>query len=140
MTSVTVSSLPEHRYAVQVEADEHAWLSDEPPTTGGDDLGPDPVELLLSSLGACTAITLRMYAERKQWPLEGVSIDLVHERLPVEGAEPGTREDIVRLDLRLEGALDDEQRARLLEIAERCPVHRILAGQPRIVMSDRSPA
>jgi putative redox protein len=138
MTSVTVSSLPTHRYAVQVEADEHAWLADEPPANGGDDLGPDPVELLLSALGACTTITLRMYAERKQWPLEYISIDLIHQRLSGEGADPAAREDIIHLNLRFEGNLDATQRARLIEIAARCPVHRILTNQPRMILTDLS--
>jgi putative redox protein len=137
MSSVTVTSLPEHRYAVQVESDEHAWISDEPPSTGGNDLGPDPIELLLSAMGACTVITLRMYADRKQWRLDGVSVDLTHERLPDEGA---TRQDQINVDLRFEGDLDADQRARLIEIAGRCPVHRIVTGRPHVILTDRTPA
>ena len=140
MTSVTVSSMPGHRYAVQVEGDDHAWLSDEQPHNGGEDLGPDPIELLLSSLGACTAITLRMYAQRKQWALGSLSIDLIHQRLSGEGADPAAREDIIHLNLRFQGNLDATQRARLIEIAARCPVHRILANQPRMILSDFSDA
>ncbi len=89
-------------------------MTDEPAALGGQDAGPAPYDLLLASLGACTAITLRMYAERKQWPLIGVAIDLTHEKVD-------DRSRIIWV-LHLEGPLDDAQRARLADIAERTPV------------------
>lgn len=105
----------------------HAWLGDEPEALGGGDLGPGPKQLLLSSLGACTAITLQMYARRKEWPLAGVEVDLAFN--PQGKPENGT--DIVRR-VTLHGELDDAQRARLLEIADRCPINRVLTGEIRV--------
>ena len=101
-------------YAVRIEAGGHALVADEPPAQGGKDAGPAPYDLLLASLGACTAITLRMYAERKGWPLAGVTVDLHYKK-------EGDRASIDRV-LAFTGALADEQRARLAEIAERTPV------------------
>ena len=101
-------------YLVTLTSREHRWMSDEPPGLGGQDAGPAPYDLLLGSLGSCTAITLRMYAKRKQWPLQGVAVDL---RLRKD--ERSTHIDRV---LTLEGDLTAEQRERLLEIAEKTPV------------------
>jgi putative redox protein len=121
----------------QVQAGSHALLADEPPAVGGEDRGPSPYEYLLAGLGACTSMTLRMYADRKGLPLERVSVDVAHARVPGE-APPGTTsrggkyEQITR-SLRLEGPLDAAQRAKLLEIANKCPVHRTLESRPEIV-------
>lgn len=101
-------------YAVTLTAREHRWVADEPPSLGGQNAGPAPYDLLLGALGACTAITLRMYANRKQWPLQGVGVDL-HLRKD----DTGARIDRV---LTFEGNLTEEQRNRLLEIAEKTPV------------------
>jgi putative redox protein len=101
-------------YAVRIDAGGHALLADEPPAQGGKDAGPAPYDLLLASLGACTAITLRMYAERKGWPLAGATVDLHY-------AKQGDRASVERV-LSLAGELSGEQRARLAEIAERTPV------------------
>lgn len=105
----------------------HEWLGDEPAELGGGDLGPGPKQLLLSSLGACTAITLQMYAQQKKWLLTGVEVDL--EFNPQGKPESGT--DIVRR-VTLRGELDTAQRDRLLEIANRCPIHRVLMGEIRV--------
>lgn len=106
------------RYHVDLRARRHQLAADEPTSHGGADTGPTPFELLLSALGACTAITLRMYADRKGWPLVGVEVRLVQQRV-------GDQDQITR-QIRLDGDLDDSQRARLLDIAERTPVTRAI--------------
>lgn len=111
-------------YAVNVSARRHSWVCDEPQSSGGQDAGPAPYELVLGGLGACTAITLRMYAKRKQWPLRGVTVDLSFER----SAEGERIERVVTL----EGDLDAEQRARLLEIAEKTPVTKTIKAATAI--------
>jgi len=105
-------------YAVTVRMAHHTLIADEPVSAGGGDAGPSPFGLLLSSLGACTAITLRMYAERKKWPLDGIQVRLTYRW---EGDAPR-----IDRDLTLKGALDTEQRARCAEIAEKTPVTRAL--------------
>ena len=146
MTKVHVESLPGHVYTVEANDGRHEWLSDETLEDGGEDAGPSPYELLLSGLGSCMAITLRMYANYKGWPLESVAIELTHERVPAEECEactpeeiaaagPGGRIDIIRTDVTLTGSLDDEQVARLHEIANRCPVHRTLEAKPKFLSS-----
>jgi len=101
-------------YAVAISAGHHQLHADEAPALGGKDTGPAPFEILCSALGACTAITLRMYAERKAWPLRGVQVDVHFSRTGKDGA-------IARV-LSFDGELNQEQRARLAEIAERTPV------------------
>ena len=107
----------------------HEWLADEPAGSGGAQRGPTPTQLLLSGLGACTAITLRMYAARKGWTLRAVSVELSFRR---EEAPPGS---LIERRIALDGDLDSEQRARLLEIANKCPLHRVLTGELRIASS-----
>jgi putative redox protein len=113
-----------------IEARGHTLSADEPVEAGGADSGPTPYELLLGALGACTAMTLRLYADRKGWPLEGVEVTLTHSRIHAEDcAECETREgflDQIEKRLTLLGDLDSEQKQRLGEIAERCPVQRTL--------------
>ncbi|NUN52155.1 MAG: OsmC family protein [Planctomycetaceae bacterium] len=118
--TVVVRTTGAHPYANEVAARGHRIAADEPSDLGGADTGPTPAELLLGALGACTSITLRMYAARKGWDLRGVEVDLSLER-----GERGAK-DRIRRGIRLLGGLDAEQRARLLEIAGKCPVHRTL--------------
>lgn len=108
-------------YTQQVTTHRHLWLADEPESLGGADEGPAPMEMVLAGLGACTSMTLRMYAERKEWPLEKVTVNLSH------GKDQDGKECIVR-DVTLEGDLDQAQRDRLLDIANKCPVHKTLTN------------
>ena len=103
----------------QVTTYNHRWLADEPESLGGADEGPAPMEMVMAGLGACTSMTLRMYAKRKEWALEKVTVDLRHVK-GEKGAES------IERHIHIEGNLDDEQRQRLLEIANKCPVHRTL--------------
>lgn len=132
---VRVTSLP--KLAQRLETRHHVVRSDEPKKLGGDDTGVTPYELLLGALGSCTSMTLRMYAARKQWPLDRVEVELRHDRVhgkdaPEAGSDAPKRAERLTRKIRLEGALDNEQRARLMEIADRCPVHRTLEACPEI--------
>jgi uncharacterized OsmC-like protein/alpha-beta hydrolase superfamily lysophospholipase len=117
----------------EITAGAHHLIADEPVEVGGNDTGPNPYALLLSALGACTAMTLRLYAERKTLPLDRVTVRLRHGRIHAEDCETcETKEgmlDRIERAIRLEGALDAAQRARLLEIADKCPVHRTLTSE-----------
>ena len=119
-------------FRTEILARGHSVIADEPRSAGGDDLGPTPYDLLAAALGACTTMTLHMYAERKGWPLEEAEVRLKHTKIHAEDEDRCETEDarLDRLDreLTLIGALDGEQRARLLEIADRCPVHRTLTA------------
>jgi uncharacterized OsmC-like protein len=116
-----------------ITAGNHTLVADEPPGAGGNDGGPDPYSLLLAALGACTSMTLQMYARHKQWPLEKVNVRLTHSRIHAEDCDDCALKSgkISRIErhISLTGQLNDEQRARLLEVAERCPVHRTLTSE-----------
>ena len=122
-------------YGQDVTIGSHTLLADEPEPVGHD-TGPAPYDLLLASLGACTSMTLRMYAERKKWPLEKVTVSLRHERIHARDCEACETEtgQLDRIDrtIELSGDLDAEQRQRLLEIADRCPVHRTLHAEVEV--------
>jgi uncharacterized OsmC-like protein len=116
-----------------VRANGYALVADEPIGMGGTDSGPTPYDYLLAALGSCTAMTLRMYADRNKWPLESVTARLGHKKVYARDCEESETEDrkIDRMGLELElgGPLEETQRRRLLEIAERCPVHRTLQSE-----------
>jgi putative redox protein len=110
----------------------HGSVADEPVAVGGADAGPTPYDLLLSALGACTGMTLRMYADRKGWPVQDIVVRLRHEKIhAIDEARCEDREarlDRVEREVEITGGLSAEQRTRLVEIADRCPVHRTLSG------------
>ncbi|MEM8695006.1 MAG: bifunctional alpha/beta hydrolase/OsmC family protein [Pseudomonadota bacterium] len=121
------------KYTQRVQAGPHAYLVDEPATLGGDDLGPTPYDHLLTALGTCTSITVQMYAARKDIPLQGVKVELEHSRDHVEDCttcnNDENRIDVMDISIEFVGDLSDEQRAKLLEIADKCPVHKTLENR-----------
>ena len=135
--TVTVAESGRGRLGQTIASGRHVLSADEPLAAGGEDSGPNPYDLLLSALGACTAMTLRLYAGRKQWPLEHVSVTLRHEKIHAQDcADCETKEgkiDRIERDIQMTGPLDAEQRARLLEIADKCPVHRTLHSEVQVV-------
>lgn len=122
--TVIVSENGQGRYQQTIVTGQHTLCADEPVSMGGADVGPAPFDLVLAGLGACTSMTLRMYAERKGLPLTGVQVTLSHDKTDHDGIQ---RDRIVR-HIRLDGELTTEQRERMVEIAGRCPVARLLAG------------
>lgn len=123
-------------FAQQVQAGIHTLPADEPVAVGGTDTGPTPYAFLLAALGSCTSMTLALYARRKQWPLTGVSVRLRHGRIHAadcaDCSTEGGKIDQIELELELAGPLTDDQRARLLEIADKCPVHRTLSSEIKL--------
>jgi putative redox protein len=132
-TQVIVSS--ESGLAQEISSGKHRWRADEP-TPVGTDTGPSPYELLLAALGACTSMTLRLYAQRKQWDLRRVTVRLEHSRIHAEDCKDcETKQgylDHIDREIEVSGNLDEAQKRRLLEIAEHCPVHRTLTSEINI--------
>ena len=122
-STVTVKENGQGRYQQEIRAGKHQYLADEPVDMGGADAGPAPFDFIMSGLGACTSMTLRMYAERKELPLRNVQVELSHHKVDIDGVA----RDCIQRKITLDGELSAEQRQRLLEIANKCPVHRALA-------------
>jgi len=127
---------PADGFAQQIFAGRHELDADEPVSQGGKDTGPSPYDLLLAALGACTSMTVAMYARRKGWPLEEVTVHLRHSKIhAADCAECETKEgtlDRIGRDIHFVGTLTEEQRFKLLEIADKCPVHRTLTSEIEI--------
>ncbi|MFP7571491.1 alpha/beta fold hydrolase [Marivita sp. S2033] len=132
---VRVSEADSAGFLQDVQAGPHHMLADEPEAYGGTNRGPSPYGFLAVGLGACTSMTIRMYARRKEWPLEHVSVDVTHDKVHAQDADSSEKTKIDQFHRRitLTGDLDDDQRARLLEIADRCPVHRTLEATSHVV-------
>jgi uncharacterized OsmC-like protein len=124
-------------FAQEIHAGPHRLHADEPASAGGTDTGPSPYDLLLAALGACTSMTVAMYARRKAWPLEEVTVHLRHSKIyAADCGECETKEgmlDRIERDIHFTGPLTEEQRSKLLEIANKCPVHRTLTSEIKII-------
>ena len=120
-------------FVQEISAGAHRLRSDEPASAGGTDSGPTPYDLLLAALGSCTSMTVAMYARRKQWPLRRVTVRLRHSRVHAEDCAACETQDaqltVIDRDIELDGSLGEDQRARLLAIANRCPVHQTLTSR-----------
>lgn len=128
MRPVTVTTLPPNKHTQTVRVGEHSLIADEPLDVGGNDLGPAPHEWLLSALGACTSMTLKIYADRKGWPLQSCDVKLTGEKVTGEKGQ----EYLIKREITLVGDLTPEQREGLLVIAGKCPVHKTLTNPIRI--------
>jgi uncharacterized OsmC-like protein len=132
-------------FAQRITIGAHQFAADESLAAGGTDTGPDPYQLLLAALGSCTSMTVALYARRKQWPLQRVRVQLTHSRIHVEDCAHcdtnAGRLDRIERALDFDGPLSTDQRRRLIEIADRCPVHRTLTSDIHIVtrLVERSP-
>ncbi|MBY0293053.1 MAG: OsmC family protein [Alphaproteobacteria bacterium] len=126
---ITVIETGEGKFTQLIQMGKHSLLADEPEEVGGNNKGPNPYDLLLASLGACTSITLRMYALRKNIPLKGIHVTLDHQKVDNEQNE---KTDLIHCTLHLEGELDSDQKQDLLRIAMKCPVHQTLTQSSMI--------
>lgn len=128
--SITVFETGEGKYIQKIVAGPHALIADEPKTLGGNDQGPSPYEYLLAALGSCTSMTLRMYADLKKIPLEKVAVKLTYEKIHAKDCKnchrPDAKIDHIEREIELKGSLTQEQKDKLIEIADKCPVHRTL--------------
>lgn len=131
-----VARIGSEGFTTEIRAGKHTFLADEPGSVGGDDLGPSPYDLLVSGLGACTIMTMRMYADRKNWPIKEIRVHLQHDHVYEDdfqnAGEKPRRIDRIERIIEIDGDLDDAQRAKLMEIADKCPVHRTLHNELRV--------
>ncbi|MEM1407471.1 MAG: alpha/beta fold hydrolase [Bacteroidota bacterium] len=132
-----VSKTGDDGYTTELRAGNHSFLADEPSSVGGKDLGPTPYDYLVAALGSCTSMTLRMYANRKKWPLEAAVVHLEHNKVHEEDCENceknSAKIDQIEREIELIGNLSGEQREKLLEIADKCPVHKTLHNEIKVV-------
>ncbi len=131
-----VANLGEEGFTTQMRAGRHFFIADEPVKAGGKDFGPSPYDYLSAALAACTSMTIQMYVKRKKWPLENVETHVNHHKSHAEDCDQCERNtakiDVFERIINLEGNLDEEQTQRVLEIADKCPVHRTLSNKVRI--------
>lgn len=129
-------------FYTEITASGHILAADEPESLGGTDRGPNPYDFLLGALGSCTAMTLRLYANRKNWSLDSVTVRLEHGKIYADDCANSETEtgkiDHIEREIEMEGDLTGEQREKLLDIADKCPVHRTLTSET--VIEDRTPA
>jgi putative redox protein len=132
MHRVVAVTTDEKKYLQDIAIGHHRLQADEPVSIGGGDAAPDPYELLLGALGACTAITVQMFADRRRWPLEKVYVRLSHAKSHAQDCaqcdSPGAKLDRVELAIELQGNLTEEQRRKLMDVADHCPLHRTLVA------------
>lgn len=134
MNADVVVKIGTDNFKTEVILGKHTLIADEPEDLGGTDLGPTPISLLLSSLGTCKAITMRMYANLKKWPLKHIEIHLT-STTEKQGTQQTTH---IQADIKLTGNLDDAQRARIIKIADRCPIHKLMTN-PILITSSLLP-
>ena len=129
--SVTTKT-PNRGFTTDIEASGHKFVADEPIEVGGDDEGPSPYDILVSALGACTGMTINLYAKRKGFPLTNVIVYLKHNKVYIEDCldceNSKSKIDVIDRTITLEGNLSEDQKTRLLEIADKCPVHKTLTS------------
>jgi putative redox protein len=133
-TTCTTAEIGKDKYTTEIRAGKHTIISDEPFELGGEDKGVNPNELFLASLGSCTAITLRMYADRKEWPVDRIQVDL---KMDIVKANQ-TQTTYVKKHITIEGDISEEQKQRMLKIADSCPLHRIMTN-PIVISSNLIP-
>ena len=123
-------------FAQRIEAGSHRFVTDEPASFGGTDTGPSPYDLLMAALGSCTSMTIGLYARKRRWPLEEITVSLHHSKIHAQDCDDCETKDgkVDRIwrEIHLTGALTDEQRAKLMEIADKCPVHQTLTSEINI--------
>lgn len=126
----------EDHYRTEIRARGHSLFADEPEEAGGANLGPNPYDYLLIALGSCTSITVRMYADRKKWDLEAIEVRLTHDKIHADDCEdcetPKGKIDVIEREISFVGSLDEAQIERLLDIANKCPVHRTLHSEIKV--------
>jgi putative redox protein len=138
-TDLQVVTRTQQSYTTEIMAGQHSLTADEPESVGGLDLGPSPYDLLAASLGACTGMTLRMYANRKEWPLEEIIVHVKHQKIYDQDCQncddPAKKIDHMERVIEVKGDLSSEQRQRLSEIADKCPVHKTLHASIQVTTS-----
>lgn len=136
---MTVTARSIEKFQVEIKADSgHIYLADEPEAVGGDNTGPNPYNYLLGALASCKIITVQMYAQRKGWPVEEIEVNMSHKKIHASDchdcdSDPNARIDLIETEISFKGDLTLEQIDRLKKISERCPVHRTLTSETKIV-------